>query len=599
VKKKIKNIIKSLIQEYGTGAGGRAPVKGGQNPRQAQRITFDDDSDEMDWYAGQNRYGAEGGQRIGDTPGPNYNTSKFPIYEKLKKFIKQHLEEMEIDEQAYGNATLTTQGQAKSKASIPTDEYPFTRSPKTRLPGVWEENLQEQNPRIAQLQKAIQDRTDDNQDDTLEIQKLGIEDAESAAAKANADQGPAISDAERKLSELVSNKKSLIRQKTKLVEELRRLNDTDTLELTPEQVERREALPGEIQGLEAKIEESEKGIEQAITSLDQMRSSRNQAAAAASTSVAQMRKEYEKAKRDMKKATPQQPVAESLYNEYMELRKNSNLMEYIDSYKREILFEGAMAKFFNLFDKGKSDEEILKLYAERGVIVPEQFIGKARKKHESLKRDKLDLEELETETKNFKKVPLIDEDEIEIDNKVLSTRLMNEAKKAKEKIKGKNKINIDTDEVEVLDDVDNVDGVTINIKEENRKFKIPQEIEYALTKTLKMNPLIRFVKNLKAVNSIPESYRVFLLNNQYFDIIYETFSLMVKIGTKEYFIGDIAEKNYAIKHINRLMTEPIIKTGEDEEDMEDMDMGGPPPKSPSAPPPPPLPPAPEPEEPEA
>ena len=101
---KIRNIIKSLIQEYGTGAGGRAPVKGGQNPRQAQRITFDDDQDEMDWYTDQNRYGAEGGQRTGDKPSPNPNRSRFPIYEKLKNYIKQQLEEMEVEEQAYGNA---------------------------------------------------------------------------------------------------------------------------------------------------------------------------------------------------------------------------------------------------------------------------------------------------------------------------------------------------------------------------------------------------------------------------------------------------------------------------------------------------------------
>ena len=58
---------------------------------------------------------------------------------------------------------------------------------------------------------------------------------------------------------------------------------------------------------------------------------------------------------------------------------------------------------------------------------------------------------------------------------------------------------------------------------------------------------------------------------------------MVKIGTKEYFIGDIAEKNYAIKHINKLMTEPIIKTGEDEETTPTPPAGDAP-KSPSPPP---------------
>ena len=35
-----------------------------------------------------------------------------------------------INEQAYGHATLTTQGPRGSRAIAPTDEYPFTRRPK-------------------------------------------------------------------------------------------------------------------------------------------------------------------------------------------------------------------------------------------------------------------------------------------------------------------------------------------------------------------------------------------------------------------------------------------------------------------------------------
>jgi len=533
------------LKEYGTGAGGRAPVKGGQNPRQAQRIRFDDDEDERNWYASQNRYGAEGGHDIGDTYTGNYpNRTKFPIYEKLKNYIKQQLEEIESDD--YGDATLTTQGQSIHRA-----------------PGVWEE-LQEQvgaNPRITQLQKAIQDRTKDNQDDQLEIQQIGIDDAIAAAAQANAAQGPAIADAEKQIFDLVSKKKELIGQKTQLVDELNQLNAADILDLEQEQLERKDALPAEIRALEDEIKKNKEALDKAKESSQNLLKQKNLSAAQQAAGIAQMKKALSQTKTQMKKAqSQQQRVAESLFEEYQKLRKDSNLMKNIDSYKREILFEGAMVKFFKLFDEGKSNEEILRIYAERGIVVPEQFVGKARKKHEGLKHDKLDLEELERETKNFKKIPLVDEDEIE--EKILSTRLMNE------EIKFKNLI-----------------------QEKLKKYPIPQEIEYALTKTLKMNPLIRFVKNLKALNSIPESYRVFLLNNQYFDIIYESFSLMVKIGTKEYFIGDIAEKNYAIKHINRLMTEPIIKTGEDEEGV---DTGGETP-SPSPPSPPPPPPTPEPE----
>ena len=113
-----------------------------------------------------------------------------------------------------------------------------------------------------------------------------------------------------------------------------------------------------------------------------------------------------------------------------------------------------------------------------------------------------------------------------------------------------------------------------------KRYPMPPEIKDALENKLKMFPLIRFVKNLKAVNSIPPSYRIFLLNGQHFDIIYEDYSLMAKIVIDEYYLADLDERNYAIKHINRLMTKPIMKTGEEET------AETPTPPSPTPPPPP-------------
>ena len=101
---------------------------------------------------------------------------------------------------------------------------------------------------------------------------------------------------------------------------------------------------------------------------------------------------------------------------------------------------------------------------------------------------------------------------------------------------------------------------------ENKEYPIPPEIKDVLEKDLRMDPLIRFVKNLKAVNSIPPSYRVFLLSNQYFDIIYEDYSLMIKVGQEEYYLGDVGGANLARKHINRLLKVKPMKTGDDEED---------------------------------
>ena len=128
-----------------------------------------------------------------------------------------------------------------------------------------------------------------------------------------------------------------------------------------------------------------------------------------------------------------------------------------------------------------------------------------------------------------------------------------------------------------------------------KRYDIPEEIKDALENKLEMYPLIRFVSNLKAVNSIPPSYRVFLLNGNHFDIIYEDYSLMVKIDKTEYYLADLDERNYAKKHINRLLVDPIMKTGDEEAEDAATDTPSP---TPTPPPPPPTP-TPEPEEPEA
>jgi hypothetical protein len=98
------------------------------------------------------------------------------------------------------------------------------------------------------------------------------------------------------------------------------------------------------------------------------------------------------------------------------------------------------------------------------------------------------------------------------------------------------------------------------------KYPAPPEIVSALKDDLKLNPLIRYVNTLKAANTVPASYEVRLLNGTSFMIYLEDFSLMVKVGTKKYYLDDMEEKNMAIKHINQLLTDPQIKplTGDEE-----------------------------------
>ena len=87
------------------------------------------------------------------------------------------------------------------------------------------------------------------------------------------------------------------------------------------------------------------------------------------------------------------------------MSRHDNLMENMDSYKREALMEGTMKKFFKLFEKGKTNEEVLRHYAGRGVAIPETFLSKARKQYENLKKQKLEIEFSEQEAKDIVSIP--------------------------------------------------------------------------------------------------------------------------------------------------------------------------------------------------
>ena len=92
------------------------------------------------------------------------------------------------------------------------------------------------------------------------------------------------------------------------------------------------------------------------------------------------------------------------YLEYEFLRRGDNLMEHVDNHqkqaKRTILMESAMKKFFEAFDKGMTNEEIIQDYASKGTQVPEAFVGNARRQYESYKKLKLELDMSEKEFKN-------------------------------------------------------------------------------------------------------------------------------------------------------------------------------------------------------
>ena len=495
-KNSLEDFIKKIIKEYtGTGAGGGNAGDGNNitSPR-----PFPDDMSEIENYVLKNVYGAEGGQWVGDPVSSTFTRHPHVKFEGLKEYIREILKELE--EQAYGSATLTTQGQQAGRGI-----------------GVWQED--EEEP---------------------------IKEQVTAAAQKSYEAG------------LKRLQKSVLRYQVRWIEKQRSAAISQA------------AQAGQ---------EAGKGFDEQIKALmDQIRAIDNP----------------EQAKQGG--GGGGEPQNESLLEKYINERKNIDLMRYMDSYKRGILLEGTVRKLFRRFNKGESNEDITRKYAKKGIQIPEQFLSKVRKQYESLKKLKLEIDFAEQESKDVITVPTKSQDiqlfdlEPEEEEKELSSRLYKEEEEKEEK-ESKNKISIDTDEVEVFDDVDKVDSVTINLKEAETKkrYPIPPEIEHLLTNTLKMNPLIRFVSGLKAVNSIPPSYRVFLHNGQFFDVYYEEYSLKIKIGIDEYWEGEQTDVNYAIKHINRLLTSPKMRAGDnEEEDLEGIaPMDAPPSPGPGAPPSPP------------
>ena len=107
-----------------------------------------------------------------------------------------------------------------------------------------------------------------------------------------------------------------------------------------------------------------------------------------------------------------------------------------------------------------------------------------------------------------------------------------------------------------------------------RKYPLPTEIRRSLERDLKMRPLIRYVNNVKAANTIPPSYMVFLHNGQSFQLYIEQTSIVAKIGSKSYWLMNGDETAEAIKELNRLLTQPIPSSGEEDDGETAGDTGG-------------------------
>ena len=93
-----------------------------------------------------------------------------------------------------------------------------------------------------------------------------------------------------------------------------------------------------------------------------------------------------------------------LLKDYMSSRKDTNLNEQMETYqkeaKRNVLMESVARKMNDLFEMGRTNEEIVLDYANKGVQVPESLVEKFRKQYENLKKMKLEYEMNEKAFKN-------------------------------------------------------------------------------------------------------------------------------------------------------------------------------------------------------
>ena len=93
-----------------------------------------------------------------------------------------------------------------------------------------------------------------------------------------------------------------------------------------------------------------------------------------------------------------------LLKDYMSSRKGTNLNEQMITHqkeaKRSILMESVAGKMNDLFEMGRTNEEIVLDYANKGVQVPESLVEKFRKQYAKMKEMKLEYEMNEKAFKN-------------------------------------------------------------------------------------------------------------------------------------------------------------------------------------------------------
>jgi len=415
-------------------------------------------------------YGGDGNHYTKEADPLNYNRTKMGMFESNKK----------TNEQAYGHATLTTQGVPSTRAIKHTDEYPFTKRPKRTATGMMEQNNPYKMGEHPDFQLLIKTTTEDLklkvdetvrggsyngkegyylridhrdlsmwEKDQVEILKKifdkvneiteeftfefhGVSDRDDEPGERIIEASFSFF-AESKFKKQYMSKISPedFKDKIKVGRKVKYMgssytvisNDGFVLELEDEDGDKKtvnlnqfshggmvteQAQDPEAKAYETGLKRLQKGVIQ--YQLKYIEKQKAKAMAQAATAGQQASKGFDEqieALRDQIKAidNPPEQQNENLLENYINSRKNTNLMTHIDIYKQTVLLEGTMKKLFSRFEKGQTNEEILKSYAKKGISMPEQFLSKVRKQYENLKKQKLEIDFSEQEAKDIIKIP--------------------------------------------------------------------------------------------------------------------------------------------------------------------------------------------------
>jgi hypothetical protein len=296
------------------------------------------------------------------------------------------------------------------------DGKPSEKNNKT-FPSVAEKINEQSDEELARSDLAAQKTIAKNAIKRLENQRDA---AVAAAGEGKAQATQAISQQEEQLQQLnqqisekkreyTSSRSNLIKM-TEMFQEMP--VDTD------EQVQEKQEVLEQIYELREKAQSSKESINDLRKQRNTMQKTIQQSISA-QTSQPSVTKQFDQQIRDARKALAQVgkgTVAETLLKQYEKERNNVNLMEQMDMYNETT--RGSLQKFFEMFEDGKTNEEVIQHYAKNGITIPESFAAKVKKQFESYKKLKLELGFSEQEAKDFKK-SIVPKEEI----KKLSTKI--------------------------------------------------------------------------------------------------------------------------------------------------------------------------------